>query len=47
MKTAYELLKEIGFVRVSTTPEELKAAEIIKASVEALGLKAKIETFPT
>ena len=47
MKTAYELLKEIGFVRVSTTPEELKAAEIIKTSVEALGLEAKIETFPT
>ncbi len=40
-----ELLKKIGFVRVAGSPEELKAAEILKAECESVGVPAVIEPF--
>ena len=43
---AFELLKKIGFTRVAGSPEELKAAEILKAECEAEGVEAVIEAFP-
>ena len=45
MSKQFELLKKIGFVRVGGSAEELKAAEILKAEVEAMGIKADIEPF--
>lgn len=41
----FELLKKIGFIRTAGTEEELKAAEILKAEIESMGLKADIEDF--
>lgn len=41
----WELLKQIGFVRVSGTPEERKAAEILRDTIEAIGEKARLEMF--
>lgn len=41
----YELLKKIGFTRVAGSAEELKAAEILKAECEAIGVPAVIEPF--
>ena len=45
MSKQFELLKKIGFVRVGGSAEELKAAQILKAEVEAMGIKADIEPF--
>lgn len=45
-KTAFELLKEIGFVRTAGTKEELKAAEILKEHAEKAGATATITPFP-
>ncbi len=42
---AYNLLKEIGFVRRSGTSEELKAEKIIQAQLEQLGVDSQIEEF--
>lgn len=41
----FELLKKIGFTRVAGSAEELKAAEILKAECEAIGVPAEIEPF--
>ena len=42
---AFALLDKIGFTRMGGTPEELKAAEILKAECESFGLSAAIEPF--
>ncbi len=44
-KREFELLKKIGFTRVAGSEEELKAAEILKAECEAMGVPAIIEPF--
>ncbi|MFI3326272.1 MAG: M20/M25/M40 family metallo-hydrolase [Clostridia bacterium] len=44
-KTAFELLKEIGFVRNAGTPEELKAAKILQAHAQNAGAVATIVPF--
>ena len=44
-KRAMELLEKIGFTRVAGSPEELKAAEILKAECEAIGVQAELESF--
>ncbi|MDO4459154.1 MAG: M20/M25/M40 family metallo-hydrolase [Clostridia bacterium] len=41
----FDLLNKIGFIRTAGSAEELKAAEILKAEVESMGLEAKIEPF--
>ncbi len=40
-----ELLKKLGFTRVAGSPEELQAAEILKAECEALGVPAILQDF--
>ena len=40
-----ELLKKIGFTRVAGSEEEYRAAEILKAEYEAIGVPAVIEPF--
>ena len=45
MSRQFELLKKIGFVRVGGSDEELKAAQILKAEIEEMGIKADIEPF--
>ena len=42
---AFELLNKIGFTRMGGTPEELKAAEMLKAECESFGVPAVIEPF--
>ena len=42
---SFELLNKLYFVRTSGSPEELKAAEILKAECESLGVPAIIESF--
>ena len=42
---AFALLNKIGFTRMGGTPEELKAAEILKEECESFGLAASIEPF--
>ena len=42
---AWKLLKEISFVRVAGTKQELKAANIFKREAEALGIPTVIEDF--
>ena len=42
---AFALLDKIGFTRMGGTPEELKAAEILKAECESFGVPAVIEPF--
>lgn len=44
-KREFELLKKIGFTRVAGSPEERKAAEILRAECEAIGVQAEIEAF--
>lgn len=44
-KRAMELLTKIGFTRVAGSPEELQAAEILKAECETIGVPAEIESF--
>ena len=41
----YEMLQKIGFTRPAGSDEELRAAEIIKAECEAIGVPAIIEPF--
>ncbi len=41
----FELLKKIGFTRVAGSAEEMRAAEILKAECEAIGVPAIIEPF--
>lgn len=45
-KRAFDLLNRIGFIRLAGSEEELKAANILKAEIEAAGAKAIIEEFP-
>ena len=42
----FELLNKIGFIRVSGSEEELKAAHILKEEIESYGLEATIDPFP-
>lgn len=42
---SFELLKNLYFVRTGGSPEELKAANIIKAECEKLGVPAVLESF--
>lgn len=44
-KREFELLQKIGFTRVAGSAEERKAAEILKAECEAIGVQAEIEPF--
>lgn len=44
-KRAMELLERLGFTRVAGSPEELQAAEILKAQCEAIGVPAQLESF--
>ena len=43
--TQWELLQKIGFVRVSGTAEEKRAAEILRDEIEERGEKARLEMF--
>ncbi len=45
-KRAMELLEKLNFTRVAGSPEELRAAELLKAECEAIGVPAVIERFP-
>ena len=42
---SFELLKKLYFVRTGGSSEELKAAEILKAECESLGVEAHLESF--
>lgn len=42
---AFELLTRLSFTRVSGTDEELKAAQMLAAEIESIGLEATIEPF--
>ena len=42
---AFDLLGKIGFTRIAGSPEELQAAEMLKAECESFGLQAEIEPF--
>ena len=42
---AWEKLEQLSFIRVAGTPEELKAAEFLKAECDAIGVEAVIEDF--
>ncbi len=44
-KREFELLQKIGFTRVAGSGEELRAAEILKAECEKIGVPAEIEPF--
>ncbi|MBR5232109.1 MAG: M28 family peptidase [Clostridia bacterium] len=44
-RRAYNLLKELGFERVSCSPEEKKAAERLLSEAKACGVTAAIEEF--
>ncbi len=44
-KREMELLQKIGFTRIAGSEEEKKAAEILKAECEAIGVEASIESF--
>ena len=44
-KTYKQIFRETDYVRCSGTPEELRAAEYLKAHCEALGAQAHIEPF--
>lgn len=44
-KREFELLEKIGFTRIAGSPEELQAAEILKAECDAIGVPAIIEPF--
>ena len=41
-KREMELLKKIGFTRIAGSPEEEKAAQILKAECDAIGVPAKM-----
>lgn len=42
---SFDLLNKLYFVRTGGSPEELKAAEILKEECESLGVEAHIESF--
>lgn len=44
-KREFKLLEKIGFTRVAGSDEELKAAEILKAECDTIGVPAVIEPF--
>lgn len=44
-KREMELLEKIGFTRIAGSPEEEKAAQILKAECDAIGVPAIIEPF--
>ena len=46
LKTLKQIFKDTDYVHRSGTPEELRAAEYLKASCEALGTNARLESFP-
>ena len=46
-KRMYELIEKLNFVRVSGTPEEERAAQIIQSECASFGLQADIEPFTT
>ncbi len=45
-KQVRQILKDTDYVHVSGSPEELKAAEYLRAACEKLGAKAWLEAFP-
>ena len=45
-KREFALLEKIGFVRVSGSEEEKKAAEMLVEEIRALGVEAELEPFP-
>lgn len=45
-RRAFNLMKEMAYVRVSGSPEERKAAERLLQEVESCGVKGWIEEFP-
>lgn len=44
-KREMDLLERIGFTRVAGSEEELRAAEILKAECEAIGVPAQLQSF--
>lgn len=42
---AWDLLKRIGFVRISGSAEEKRTAEMLKEEIESLGIQAEIQPF--
>ncbi len=44
-KRQWELLEKLGFTRTAGSPEEQKAAEILKAECEAIGVPAILQAF--
>ena len=44
-KREMDLLQQLGFTRTAGSPEELQAAEILKAQCEALGAPAILQPF--
>ena len=45
-RTLRQIFKDTDYVHRSGTPEELRAAEYLKARCEALGVPARLESFP-
>ena len=45
-RTLKQIFKDTDYVHRSGTPEELRAAEYLKARCEALGVPARLESFP-
>ena len=45
-KTLRQIFKDTDYVHRSGTPEELRAAEYLKARCQALGVPARLESFP-
>ena len=45
-KALKQIFKDTDFVHRSGTPEELRVAEYLKTRCEALGAKARLESFP-
>ena len=41
-----QIFKDTDYVHRSGTPEELRAAEYLKARCQALGVPARLESFP-
>lgn len=44
-KREYDLLNKIGFIRVSGSEEELKAANILADEIKSIGLEPVIDEF--
>ena len=44
-KREMELLEKIGFTRIAGSPEEEKAAQILKEEVEKIGVPVIVEPF--